>query len=107
MERFRKVRRGEGFVPLSRNESFHTRLQRYNRVQIPVLVRWKHKLEAGEVLYVRVYNPESYDDEKFYVKLLEGGRITIPKLVVELLEVEPGDVVHVTLYAEKPPEEEE
>lgn len=94
-------------MPLGRKESFPARLQRYNRVQIPTLVRWKHKLEPGEVLYVMVYNPESYHDEKFYAKLLEGGRITLPKLVAELLEVEPGDVVYVTLYAEKPPKEEE
>jgi len=77
-------------------ESFHARLQRYNRVQIPTLVRGKHKLDPGEGLYVRVYNPRSYDEEEFYARLLEGGRITIPKLVVELLKIEPGDVVYVT-----------
>ena len=64
-------------------------------------------MEAGEVLYVRVYTRRPYRDEEFYARLLEGGRITVPKLVVELLEVEPGDVVYVTLYAEKPHEEEE
>lgn len=88
-------------------ESFPARVQRYNRVQIPVLVRWKHKLSVGEVLYVRVYNPGNYRDELFYARVLEGGRITIPKLVVELLEIEPGDVVYVTFHAEKPEEEEE
>lgn len=60
MERFGKVRRGVRVVPLSGEESFPARVQRYNRVQIPVLVRWKHKLEMGEVLYVMVHNPESY-----------------------------------------------
>ncbi len=105
MERFGKVRRGVRVVPLSGEESFPARVQRYNRVQIPVLVRWKHKLEMGEVLYVMVYNPESYAraHECFYAKVLEGGRITIPKLMVELLEIKAGDVVQVTLYAEKPP----
>jgi len=91
-----------GSVPLSREERFPARVQRYNRVQIPTLVRWKHKLEQGEVLYVRVYKPRPYRDEEFYARVLEGGRITIPKLVVELLEIEAGDIVHVTLYAEKP-----
>lgn len=94
-------------MPLSGKESFHARLQRFNRVQIPTLIRWKHKLESGEVLYVRVYNPESYRDEEFYVRVLKGGRITVPKLATELLEIKAGDVVHVTLYAEKPLEEEE
>jgi len=64
-------------------------------------------LNAGEVLYVRVYNPESYREELFYARVLKGGRITIPKLVVELLGIEPGDVVYVTLYSDKPEEEEE
>jgi len=92
---------------LSWEESFPARVQRFNRVQIPVLVRWRHKLNAGEVLYVRVYNPESYREELFYARVLKGGRITIPKLVVELLGIEPGDVVYVTLYSDKPEEEEE
>jgi len=93
-------------VPLIGEESFSARLQRYNRIQIPVLVRWKHKLEQGEVLYVRVYNPSNYNKKEFYAKVLEGGRITVPKLLVELLEIEARDVVYVTLYAEKPPREE-
>lgn len=94
-------------MPLTREELFPARVQRYNRVQIPVLVRWRYKLEAGEVLHVRVKNPAIYDSEEFPARVLKGGRITIPKLVVELLEVSAGDVVYVTLYAEKPPEEEE
>ena len=92
---------------MSWEESFPARVQRFNRVQIPVLVRWRHKLNAGEVLYVRVYNPENYREELFYARVLKGGRITIPKLVVELLGIEPGDVVYVTLYSDKPEEEEE
>jgi len=60
---------------MSGEESFPARLQRYNRIQVHTLIRWRHKLEPGEVLYVRVYNPESYHDEEFYAKLLKGGRI--------------------------------
>ena len=104
LERLEEVK---GSVPLSGEERFPARVQRYNRVQIPVLVRWRHKLEQGEVLYVRVYKPKSYGDEEFYARVLEGGRITIPKLVVGLLEVEAGDVVYVTLFAERPAEEDE
>lgn len=60
-------------MPLSGEERFPARVQRYNRVQIPVLVRWRHKLEPGEVLYVRVYNPESYGDEGFYARFSKAG----------------------------------
>jgi len=92
---------------LGGKESFHARVQRYNRVQIPVLVRWKHKLEVGEVLYVRISRSGSVHVEEFHARVIEGGRITIPKLVVELLGVEAGDVVRVMLYPVEPPSEDE
>ena len=93
-------------MPLGEGEHFPARLQKWNRIQIPVLIRWKHKLERGEVVYVKVYSPESYRDETFYVRLLKDGRVTVPKLVTELLEIKPGDVVYVTLYPSKQTEEE-
>jgi len=76
-------------LPLRGKEAFHARVQRYNRVQIPVLVRWKHKLGVGEVLDVHVHLHEkgALFGESFYARVLEGGRITIPKLVVELLGI--------------------
>ena len=94
-------------MPLRGKESFHARVQRYNRVQIPVLVRWKHKLEVGEVLYVRLAGSESVHVEEFHARVVQGGRITIPKLVVELLGIEAGDVVYVMLYPVEQPSEEE
>ena len=95
------------FLPLGGEESFHARVQKYNRVQIPVLVRWKHKLKIGEVLRVEIEELEEGGEEDFYAKVLDGGRITIPKLVVELLDIQPKAVVHVTLYPMKLPSEEE
>jgi len=71
------------------------------------MIRWRYRLEAGEVLRVGVRSPVSFDSKVFYGRLLEGGRITVPKLVVDLLEIEPGDIVNVTLYAQKEPEEKE
>jgi len=71
------------------------------------MIRWRYRLEVGEVLRVGVRSPVSFDSEVFYGRLLKDGRITVPKLVVDLLEIEPGDVVNVTLYAQKEPEEKE
>lgn len=44
-------------MPLECDEGFVCRLQRGNRVQIPVLVRWRHKLEPLDILRVHVRNP--------------------------------------------------
>ena len=30
-------------------------------------------MEPGEVLYVRVYNPESYGDDEFYARFWKAG----------------------------------
>ena len=84
-----------------RDEKFIAKLQRNNRIQVPVLIRWKHKLEPGDVLDVYVRDPETWTDGRFYARLSRDGRFTIPKIMVEKLEAEPGDVLQVTLYAER------
>jgi len=71
------------------------------------MIRWRYRLEAGEVLRVGVRSPVSFDSEVFYGRLLKDGRITVPKLVVDLLEIEPGDIVNVTLYPQEEPEKKE
>ena len=88
-------------MPLLRDEEFVARLQKNNRVQVPVLVRWKHKLEPGEVLDVYVRCPETAGSARFYAKMSKDYRITIPKIVVQELQLEPGDVLKVTLYAQR------
>lgn len=87
-------------MSLARREEFLGRLQRNNRVQVPVLTRWKHKLGAGEVLTVYVYNDETGESVRFYARLSKDGRFTIPSIVVKKLEAESGDVLDVTLYLE-------
>jgi bifunctional DNA-binding transcriptional regulator/antitoxin component of YhaV-PrlF toxin-antitoxin module len=77
----------------------HARLQRGNSVQVPRLVRWRHKLDPNEILDVHVYDRETYKSEHFYVEFGRDGRFTIPKLVVEALGAEAGDILEVTLYA--------
>ena len=78
-------------------EVFLARLQRGNRVQVPVLIRWKHRLDPGEVLKVRVRS-EEVGGRSFYARLGRDGRFTVPKIVIEYLEVEPGEVLECTLY---------
>jgi len=83
---------------LSCDEEFLARAQRNNRVQVSVLIRWKHKLEAGEVLRVYIYFTEKSGSEGFCARMNRDGRFTIPKVVVEKLGIEPRDMIKVTLY---------
>ena len=87
-------------MPLSCDEEFLARVERYGRVQVPVLIRWKHKLEAGEVLSVYVRLTKRFGSESFYARLSKDGRFTIPRVVVEELGIEPRDMINVTLYAQ-------
>ena len=93
-------------MPMLRDEKFLARLQRGNRIQVPALIMWKHKLNAGEVLKVRVWSSEAHTGESFYVRLGKDGRFRVPKIVVEELELEPGTVLECTLYSETAKEEE-
>ncbi len=87
-------------MPLDKREEFLAKLQKGNRIQIPVLIRWKHKLKANEILDVSV---EEYDgdlpEERFNAKLGSHGRFVIPKIIVAQLELNPKDVLVITLYS--------
>ena len=85
-------------MPLSHSEEFLARLQKSNRIQIPVLIRWKHKLETNEFLRVCASEADGALTQRFYVKLGSNGRFVIPKIIVEELEVKPKDVLEITLY---------
>ena len=91
---------------MSRDEKFLARLQKGNRIQVPVLIIWKYKLNAGEVLRVRVWSNEAHTGESFYVRLSKDSRFRVPKIVVEELELEPGTVLECTIYSETAEEEE-
>jgi len=82
-------------------ESFHARVQRHMRVQIPRLIRWRYKLIPGQVFQAGLERSGSYGDEQFWVQMQKGGRFAIPKLVAEVLELEPHDLVKVTLWLPK------
>jgi len=69
-------------MPITEKVSFLARLQKLNRLQIPVEVRWRYKLEKGEILKVKVNPVGSLESETFVARLLGDGRITIPWEVI-------------------------
>jgi len=86
-------------VPVEVGEEFLARVGVLNRVKVPVFVRWRSRLEPGEVLMVTVR--AGYHSREFYARYRKDFRITVPKLVAEDLELKPGDVVEVTLHPEE------
>jgi hypothetical protein len=88
-------------LPVSENMWIHAKLLSENRFQTPVLVRWKFKLEPGEVLKVKVSPMRSHASETFFARLQKEGRITVPARVAVFLELKLGDVLEVGLLAEK------
>lgn len=86
-------------MPIAKTEEFLAKVEVKNRIQIPVLVRWKNRLDPVEVLHVHVRH--EFSSQSFYARYRKDHRITIPKLVAEELELKPGSVVEVTLYGEE------
>jgi bifunctional DNA-binding transcriptional regulator/antitoxin component of YhaV-PrlF toxin-antitoxin module len=80
--------KGAFYMPLTKQETFKAKLQRHNRLAVPMLLRWRYKMEPGELLKVTVklLEPESYGEEEFLAKTSTDGRLTIPKLTMKILE---------------------
>ena len=72
------------------------------RLQIPKLLRWKHKLTAGMVLEVSVARDDLDECYDFLARIQTGGRISIPKVAVEILSLTAGSLVGVTLDVPQP-----
>ena len=86
-------------MPLTETVEFLARLQKSNRIQIPVEVRWRYKLENGELLKVSVQPVDGFvRGEEFIARLMGGGRITIPWEVVWHFRLDkPGCMLRVWL----------
>jgi len=92
-------------MPVKKNEIFLARVEVGFRVQIPVMVRWRNRLEPGEILTVTIsYGFKSYS---FYARCRKDHRITIPRLVVDYLGLKPRDVVEVQIRGEPTEEKNE
>lgn len=84
-------------MPLTcHQEEFLAKVQKNHKIQIPKILRWKHKLDPGELLDVRIESVE-LEEESFTIKLTKDFRFTIPALVAEICELKTGSTVRVTL----------
>jgi len=75
-------------MPLTELASFKAKLENRNRIQIPTLLRWRYKMEQGELLKanVRVFGSENYEEEIFLTKMTSDGRLTIPKITMNVFK---------------------
>ena len=75
-------------MPLTEITSFKAKLENRNRIQIPNLLRWRYKMEQGELLKanVRVFGSENYEEEIFLTKMTSDGRLTIPKITMNVFK---------------------
>ena len=98
-------------MPLTEAVSFKAVVQKNRRIHIPVLVRWRFKLEPGEVFKVHLKLDHRY--EMFFGRMGTDGRLTVPKVTAkEFLESDEresleGYTVEVTLYPIQGKEEDE
>jgi bifunctional DNA-binding transcriptional regulator/antitoxin component of YhaV-PrlF toxin-antitoxin module len=81
-------------------ETFTAKIQKALRIQIPVLLRWKYKLDPGTILKVELTRTSPLRKTRFYARLQKSGRLAIPKLVAETNELKKGDVVEATIWIE-------
>lgn len=93
-----KMWQGEPKLRLKEKVSFLARLQVENRVQIPVEVRWRYKLEPGQILRLKIYPMKSLNSEEFFARLQLGGRINVPWEAVWALELKHGEMLRVWLF---------
>ena len=73
-------------IPLTQSENFKVKLQRHDRFAVPQLLRWRYKMEQGELLRVRVkiYNSVNFGEE-FLTRMAADGRVNVPKLTMQIL----------------------
>ncbi|TET27173.1 MAG: hypothetical protein E3J73_02925 [Candidatus Bathyarchaeum sp.] len=95
-------------MPLTQAVSFKAVIQKNRRIHIPVVIRWRFKLEPGEVFKMHLKLGHHFED--FYCRMGTDGRLTVPKVTAkEFLKSEEesleGSRVEVTLYPVKKEEE--
>jgi len=83
-------------------ETFTAKIQQNRRIQIPVLLRWRYKLNLGIVLKIEIVRTSPLKKTRFYARLQKSGRVTIPKLTAETTQLNKGDVVEVTVWIQQP-----
>jgi bifunctional DNA-binding transcriptional regulator/antitoxin component of YhaV-PrlF toxin-antitoxin module len=76
--------------------SFIGRLVAGNRVTVPVEIRWRFRLEPGELYLVRLEFVE-WGSAEFYARLQRSGQVTVPIEVVRAAELERDEVMRVSM----------
>ena len=76
--------------------SFMGRLVAGNRLTVPVEIRWRFRLEPGEIYLVRL-EFEEWGSAQFYARLQRGGQVTVPVEVVRAAGLERGEVMEVII----------
>jgi len=89
---------GELRLRLKDKVSFLARLQAENRIQIPVEVRWRYKLESGRILRLKIQPVGGFNSEEFHAKLQHNGRVNVPWEVTWILELKYGLMLRVWLF---------
>jgi len=85
-------------MPLTEKVTFTTMLQSKNTVQIPKAVRWRFKMERGQLLKVGVNFLGLHKGwQFFYGAMRKDGRLSVSKLVVGLFEDEKTSLAGYTL----------
>ena len=75
---------------------FMGRLVAGNRVTVPVEIRWRFRLEPGEMYPVRLESVD-WGSEEFYARLQRGGQVTVPVEVVMAAGLERGELMRVSI----------
>jgi len=73
------------------------RLVAGNRLTVPVEIRWRFRLEPGEIYRVRL-EFEEWGSAEFYARLQRGGQVTVPFEVVRAAGLERGEVMEVFMH---------
>ena len=76
---------------------FLGRLIAGNRLTVPVEIRWRFKLEPGEIYFIRL-KFANWGSEEFYARLQKGGQITVPIEIIQGEGLEKGDVMQVRIH---------
>lgn len=77
--------------------SFMGRLVAGNRLTVPVEIRWRFRLEPGEIYLVKL-EFEEWGSAEFYARLLRSGQVTVPIEVVRAAELEKDEVMKVFVH---------
>jgi hypothetical protein len=81
------------YMPLTRKVTFNKKLEKGQRVQIPMMIRWEFKMEPDQVLKVGITFPNKFKGwQFFYAKMEKAGKIFIPKMILAPWQEEKNDL---------------